>query len=156
MKTVIIGLGNPIRRDDGVGIMVARAIARLIDNPEIDITEVYAGGMRLMEAMVGYDRALVIDAMVTGRQRPGEFCKMNHHDLVCTNNLFCSHDGSLESALDVGRLGGLSLPSEIIIWGIEALDVESYSEELTDNVARAVPEAARRIILDLKQMQGEK
>ncbi len=150
MKTVIIGLGNPLLTDDGVGIKVARAIASAIDSPVVDVTEVYAGGIRLMEAMVGYDRAVVIDAMVTGVRSPWELCRMTPQDIVSTRNLFCSHDGPLEAALEVGRLCGLNLPSEVVVWGIEALDVENYSEELTADVSRAVPDVARRIIEDLK------
>ncbi len=110
MKTVIIGLGNPLLTDDGVGIKVARAIASAIDSPVVDVTEVYAGGIRLMEAMVGYDRAVVIDAMVTGVRSPWELCRMTPQDIVSTRNLFCSHDGPLEAALEVGRLCGLNCP----------------------------------------------
>ncbi len=52
MKTLIIGLGNPILTDDGVGVKVAWKLEKIIDldaHPELEITEASAGGLRLME-----------------------------------------------------------------------------------------------------------
>jgi len=54
-KTLIIGLGNPILTDDGVGVKVARELEGQINleaHPELTITEASAGGLRLMECWV--------------------------------------------------------------------------------------------------------
>jgi hydrogenase maturation protease len=148
VKTIIIGLGNPILSDDSVGIKVARILQeRLKDG--IDIIEAYAGGMRLMDAMVGYDRAFIVDAMVTEDSMPGAIRSLCLSDLISTRNMLCAHDMNLATAIEMGKMLGLHLPSEIRIWGIEAADVETFSEELTEDVAKAVPAVIEKIMYEL-------
>lgn len=157
MKTVIIGLGNPILTDDSVGIKVSRAIREQLEHQgeteketdTIEVKEVYAGGIRLMDAMTGYDRACIVDAMVTGRCSPGEVSEFALDELCCTRNIGCTHDTNLSTALDFGRMLDMPLPSRIRIWGIEADDVTSFGEELTDKVERAVPVAVNAILGEL-------
>lgn len=149
-RTVVIGLGNPILSDDSVGIKVLRALKdRLTEKSEVDTKEVYAGGLRLMDELVGYERAIIIDAMVTGRALPGTVRSLPLSDLRETKNIVCSHDTNLSTALEMGRLLGLSLPGEVHIWGIEAEEVETFSEQLTEGVAKAVPAAVEKIMSDL-------
>ena len=144
-KTIIIGLGNPILSDDSVGIKVVRELEkRMVDSnlqtkhPELYFAEAYAGGLRLMDELVGYERAFIIDAMVTPDGRPGTIRCLSISDLICTRNLVCAHDTNLATALKMGKMLGLQLPSEIRIWGIEAKDVETFGEELTEDVEKAV------------------
>jgi len=164
MKTVIIGLGNPILSDDSVGIKVSREIRERLRNArpgasreeDMDIKEVYAGGIRLMDAMNGYDRACIIDAMVTGQSAPGDICRLSPDDLCGTRNMLCTHDTNLNTALDLGRMLRLPLPTDIRIWGIEAADVTTFSESLTDAVSTAVTVAVERILEDLNNApEGE-
>ncbi|HVP57885.1 MAG TPA: hydrogenase maturation protease [bacterium] len=155
MSTVIIGLGNPLRADDSVGLTVARLLRdRLQGKPGIDVTELWAGGLRLAEAMVGYDRAFVIDAMSSGSVPPGTVRRLALADLGSARNATCVHDTSFPTALELCRRAGASIPSHISFWGIEARDTESFSEVLSDDVARAVPEAAEAILRELIQPGG--
>ncbi|MBI5633955.1 MAG: hydrogenase maturation protease [Nitrospirae bacterium] len=157
MKTVIIGLGNPILTDDSVGMKVSRAIREHFNQQDettmtggtIDVKEVYAGGIRLMDAMTGYDRACIVDAMVTGRSDPGAVSEFGLDELCSTRNMVCTHDTNLSTAIELGRMLDLHLPSTIKIWGIEAGDVTSFSEELTYEVEQAVPVAVKAILDEL-------
>ncbi len=140
MGTVVIGIGNPVLTDDGIGLHVVRWIAeRLPDMPGIQIRELYSGGIRLMEAMAGFDRAVIVDAILTEGGRPGTVYSPAANDLFQTRNAHSTHDGSLATALELGRLAGLRLPGEIRIWAIEARDVTNFSERLTSDVERAIP-----------------
>ena len=68
MRTILIGLGNPILTDDGVGVKVAYEIERRLGEnvpANLTITEASVGGLRLMELMEGYDRAIIVDAIQT-------------------------------------------------------------------------------------------
>jgi hydrogenase maturation protease len=155
VSTIIVGLGNPVRADDGVGLTVARVLReRLRGTPGVEVTELWAGGLRLVEAMLGYDRAFVIDAMCSGTNPPGTVRKLALADLGSARNATCVHDTSLPTALELCRRVGAPIPSQISFWGIEARDTESFSEELSDDVARAVPEAAEAILQELKQPGG--
>ena len=85
MKTLVLGLGNPIVTDDAVGLRVAQALKPLLTHcPDIDISEDHWGGLRLMERMVGYNRAIIIDAICTG-SLPGTI----HHLMPWYNTKPC-------------------------------------------------------------------
>ncbi len=149
-KTVIIGLGNPILTDDGVGIKVARALRdELGSNSSIDIKELYAGGIRLLDAMTGYEKAVLVDAMVTGKRSPGTICSVSDSELGSARNIASTHDINFATALELGRMLGIRLPGDIKVFGIEAEEVERFGETLTDNVARAVPQVVRLITEDM-------
>ncbi len=151
MKTLIIGLGNPILRDDGVGIRAARAIsARIGIREDIEVVELSVGGMRLMEEMAGYDRVLLIDAVMTGKNAPGTVSRLDIEDLAMSLHTSSTHDTSLSCALEGGKRLGVKLPSEILIWGIEAHDVNTFGEEMTADTAAAVPRVVEKVLEELE------
>jgi hydrogenase maturation protease len=144
-STIIIGLGNPILSDDSVGIHAARRLRDVLENrKDIEVREVYAGGLRLLDVLSGYTRAIIIDAMQTGAA-PGTVRRFSLADLPRTRNLASSHDADLPTALGAGKALGMSLPEEIIIFGIEAAEVENFGEELTPAVARGLEEAIKQV-----------
>lgn len=149
-KIAVIGLGNPVLTDDSVGIKVARALAETIRNRDgVDFLEVAAGGLRLMDAMIGYQRVVIIDAMETGMLPAGTIRRLLPGDGVSTKNTASSRDASFAATIELGRRLGLRLPEEISIWGIEAADVDSFGVELTEDVARAVPWVVDEITREL-------
>lgn len=155
MKTVVIGVGNPVRRDDAAGLAVARRVReRLAGRSDVDVTELWAGGLRLVEAMVGYDRAVVVDAMSTGRHAPGTVCRLSLADLGSAHNLTCVHDASLPTGLEIFRQCQQPLPSDILVWGIEGADLGSLSEELSEPVQSAIAPAVEAILCELG-LEGE-
>ena len=157
MKTLVIGLGNPILTDDGVGVKVAYGVERALGDrlqEYVDVTEASAGGLRLMEAMIGYDRVVLIDALLrqNGNQ-PGNISRMTLNDLrriSPTQHSASAHDTTLVNALDAGRELGLSLPDEIIIFAIDVENVMDFSEEPTPDVASAIPKVTDAVLADLK------
>lgn len=149
METIVIGLGNPIRSDDGLGIRAVREIAKR--SSRFQTAEVYTAGIGLMEKMVGYQRAVIIDAMLSGKYPPGYICRLSLDEAFRYKGLLSSHDTPLSTALEIGRFLGLQLPSEIVIWAVEASDLDSYSEELTPEVARALPQVVELVLAELNQ-----
>ncbi len=151
MRTIVIGLGNPVRSDDGVGLAVARTLQeRLPDRSNVDVVELWAGGLRLVEAMVGYDRAVVVDAMATGQAPPGTLRHLGVLDLGRAKNLACVHDTSLPTALELWRLAEIPVPGQISVWGIEGQDLDTLGEDLTPRVSDAVELAANAILDELQ------
>lgn len=153
--TVIIGMGNPLLSDDGVGIAVAHAVAeRLRHTMGLTVTELHTGGIRLMESMAGFKRAVVVDAMLSGAA-PGTLLQFDPADFVTTKNTFSSHDTDFATAYDLGRMAGVLLPEQISFWGIEAREFDLFGERFTDEVAAAVPGAVDRIVAQLMAWEGE-
>ncbi|HBG07156.1 MAG: hypothetical protein A2075_08195 [Geobacteraceae bacterium GWC2_58_44] len=147
MRTIVVGLGNPILSDDSVGIKAAGMVKELVSGAaDIEVVEAYAGGLRLMEAIAGYDRAIIVDAMTRGGCAPGTLLRFRAGEGVGTRNLLCTHDSDLETSLSLGRELGLALPEEITLLGIEAEDVDSFSEQLTSLVRAALPAAVAEIL----------
>lgn len=157
MKTLIVGLGNPILTDDGVGAKVAYAIEEALAtqvNNGITITEASVGGLRLMEMMIGYDRAIVIDALTDRKDAGiGSIHRMTLEDLRSispTQHSASAHDTSLVTALEAGRLMGLHLPEEIIIYAIVVENIIDFCDEPTPDVAQAIPNATTAILRELR------
>ncbi len=150
MSTIVIGMGNAVRSDDGVGLRVAQELGCLVaGDPDVATAELHCGGMQLMEAMAGYDRAIVIDAMLDGAE-PGTVRIFDPEELPNTRTTNSTHDGSLQMALEFGRAIGLHVPGRIRIWAVEAGDVDTLCETLTPPVERAVPLVVRDVLRELR------
>jgi hydrogenase maturation protease len=157
MKTLVIGLGNPILGDDGIGWHVVDEVRRRLENgdckchsQEIEIDKVSLGGISLMERLVGADRAILVDAIQTPDGTPGSIYRLTLDDLP-TFNSNAVHDASLKTALDLGRSLDADLPSEIVIYGIEAVDLWDFSESLSPPVKASVIPAAQAILNALEE-----
>jgi hydrogenase maturation protease len=156
MKTLVVGLGNPILTDDGVGVRVAYEVEKRLP-PEAQsttfITEASVGGLRLMEMMIGYDRAIVVDALIgQNGGTSGKVQRLTLADLRAlspTQHSASAHDTTLITALDSGREMGLHLPQEIVIYAITVANVLDFSEEMTPEVAAVVPQVATAVLAEL-------
>ncbi len=157
MKTIIIGLGNPILTDDGVGVKVAHLLEQTIDldaHPDLTITEASVGGLRLMETLLGYDRVVLIDAYYLHQETttPGTIHHLTLDDLRSvspTQHSTSAHDTSLVTALDAADKMGYKIPREFIIYAIEVENILEFSETPTPAVAKAIPIVTEQIITEL-------
>lgn len=148
MKTLVIGLGNPILTDDGVGIYAARYVRQMLpDDDTVDVIEVSVGGLSIMEAMVGYQRAILIDAIWLPDTPVGEVMHFNAGALPETLNAASAHDVNLPTALRVGRALGANLPAleEIQVIAVQVQDVLTFAEYPTPQVAAAIPRVAATV-----------
>jgi hydrogenase maturation protease len=150
MRTIILGLGNPILGDDGVGWKVAEEVKKqLAPDFPFEIGCVSLGGISLMEHLIGYHRAILIDAF--GVDEPaGSIFVLDLADLPNYSAFHTTsvHDTSLQDAIELGKSMGAALPEHIMVVGIATKHVYDFGEELSPPVAEAVPQAAQ-IVLDL-------
>jgi hydrogenase maturation protease len=157
MKTLILGLGNPLLRDDAVGILVAERLKPLLaDRVDVEVDVDYWGGLRLMERMVGFERAIVIDAILSGAD-PGKIHVLAPGELP-TQRSTSAHDVNLLTALKLGRQAGAVLPANenISLIAIEAVDTIEFGEDLTPEVAAAIPEAIEAVLRLLEPADSHK
>jgi len=148
MKTLVIGLGNPLLRDDSVGLRVVQQLRPLLNSySDIEILEDYWGGLRLMERMVGFDRAIIIDAICTGAE-PGTIHLLSPDDIP-TQHSASAHDVNLPTALQLGRISGAHLPDNeaILLVGVEAADIRTFDDErLTPEVEAGISLAVEAVL----------
>ena len=149
MRTIIIGLGNPILGDDGVGWKVAEEILSTAHCPRSTVVETASlGGLSLMEQLEGCQRAILVDSMETGQSPVGSVRVFPLDELPnpSDSHSASAHDTSLLTALETGRRMGLDLPEKITVVAIEAATVHDFSEELSPAVAAAVPVAIQAVL----------
>jgi hydrogenase maturation protease len=149
MKTLILGLGNPILSDDGVGPRIAGELEGRVDG-DATVMETSLAGLNLLDLLVGYDRVIFIDAIKTGEGKPGRIYHLGLDDFKTTRHAVSTHDVNLATALELGKRLGLILPDKIDILAIEVADTGRFSEELTPGVAEAVPICVEMVLDELK------
>jgi hydrogenase maturation protease len=144
--TLVIGLGNPILGDDGVGWRVAEAVRALKPGVEVDCLAL--GGLSLMERLIGYKRVIIVDALQTREGQVGDVTVLPLQALpdYSAGHTTAAHDTSLQTALRLGRSMGAELPEEIVVVGVEARRVYEFSDELSPAVAAAIPEATQAVL----------
>ncbi len=156
MKTLVVGLGNPILGDDGVGWRVAEQVQAL--RPSLEVDYLCVGGLSLMERLIDYDQAIIIDAMQTDHGRVGTVTCFPLAALpdLSAGHTTAVHDTSLQTALRLGRQMGVKLPDEITIVAIEAKRVVNFSDHLSTAVAAAIPAAVTAVFTEIERWQGHR
>ncbi len=145
-KSILIGLGNPIASDDAIGVIVAKRLAERL--PDFDFEVGSTGGFDLVDRILGYKRAVVIDAMITGRFRVGVVRRV---DLSCCDCLLSisSHGIGIEQAIEFARRVGASIPDEIIIYGIEIGDPKPFGDGISKELVGCIDSIVNEIASDL-------
>jgi hydrogenase maturation protease len=151
MKTLVIGLGNPILGDDGVGWRVVEEIARkTADRSDVEVDTASLGGLSLMERLTGYEHVILVDSFFSAKKPVGTVSRFLLTELpdLSSGHTTAVHDTSLRNALNVGRSMNISLPrdEDVHIVAIEAENVYDFSESLSAPVEAAVPLAVEAVL----------
>ena len=153
IKTLIVGLGNPILTDDGIGPRVAQELQKRLDPLEATIVESSLGGLSMLDLMIGYDRAIIIDAIKTDGGEAGQIYRLDTTALDITRHSSSIHEVNLSTALELGKKLGMPVPREICIFAIEAADTDTFSENCTGAIEFAIPRCTELVIGELKKEQ---
>ena len=149
MKTLILGLGNPILSDDSVGFRVTQGLKAEFSRPGLTLMESSASGLGLLDLITGYDKVIFIDAIQTEARQAGKIYRLNTGNLGGTCHLASSHDINLATILELGKKLGIALPQQIIVFAIEAVDVNTFSEKCTPEVEQVIPLAVSMVANEL-------
>lgn len=149
---LVIGLGNPILGDDGVGwhvvAEVERRLAAQSEPPPVITERLAVGGLTLMERLVGAGRVILVDSIVTSERVPGRVRADCLAGLAGrpAGHLDSGHDASLSGALDAAAALGADLPGEVLVVTVEIEPCDTFADVLSPPVATAVPEAADVVV----------
>jgi hydrogenase maturation protease len=149
MKTLVLGIGNPILSDDGAGIKVAHEVANQLNSPQVTVAETSGAGLSLLDSIVGYDKVIIIDAIQTKKGQAGQIYRMGPEDFSLTKRFSSPHQVNLATALELGKMLNLAMPQEITIFAVGAKDTTSFSEKCTPEVEKAIPEVVKMVLEDL-------
>ena len=151
MKTIVLGVGNQILGDDGVGIHIVNELKKQIHNPNITIDEAVTGGMNLLDLLLGYDKAIIVDAVKTENGVNGEVKRIPLGNFSTMHS--CNpHDVSLIEAIEMAKkMGETRIPPEIVIIGVMMKQIPcEFGEQLGKNIAAAVPKAVEMALNEIK------
>jgi hydrogenase maturation protease len=149
LKTLVLGLGNSILTDDRVGLAVAEEVSRRLDTADVTVQQASTGGLGLLELVLGYDKIIIVDAIQTKNSDPGRIHRLSPDQFSGNLRSLSAHDVSLATTLELARRLGKDIPKEIVIFAVEAGDVDSFGENLTPGVAAAVPAVVELVLQEL-------
>lgn len=141
--TIVIGVGDRFRRDDGAGPAVVEALrGRMPDG----VVPAVTGGepARLIELWAGADLAIVVDAVRAEPSRPGRLHEIGPDAAPRSGGAASSHALGLGEAVALGRAVE-RMPETLRVLAVEGAEF-GWGCELTPPVAAAVEEAAERIL----------
>ena len=152
MKTLVVGIGNPILGDDGVGFHVARELASEIKDENVDVKYTSIDGLNLLELVVGYDKVIIVDAIMTQDGEAGEIYMLRPENIGRTMQYTTSpHNVNLATAIEIGqRYLTEQMPGEVVIFAVGIQGVTEFTEEMTKKVKQAVPEVAKLILEEIQ------
>jgi hydrogenase maturation protease len=153
MRTLVLGLGNPILSDDGVGIRVVHEVASQINSSQVTVTETSGAGLSLLDSIAGYDRVIIIDAIQTKDGNVGQIYRLGLQDFAVTRYFSSPHQLNLATTLELGKMLGLPMPQRVTIFAVEANDVCTFSEKCTPEVEHVIPEVVKVVREELDERE---
>ena len=145
MNILVLGLGNILLSDEGVGVRAAEALMARRHLPEgVDIVDGGTSGMDLLETMMGRDMIVVVDAISATGRDPGDIIRLDGEELdQFFRQRMSPHQIGLSDVLATLKLMG-SAPAELVLFGIVPNNME-LGMELTSPVAAARDRVVRAI-----------
>ncbi len=140
---LILGLGNTIRGDDGIGIYLTKFLEKkLINLADVITTEEM--GFSLLDFLSPYEKAIIIDSIFTGKNDTGEIYVFKEKDLN-PKQIKSNHYIGLPEIYKLAKKLKIPFPKEILIIGISVEDPYTIKPELSENLKKKIPEIVIKI-----------
>lgn len=151
MKTLVLGIGNTLLGDDGVGVHVAQVLAEKITDENIDVMDTAIDGLNLLDVIRNYERMIVIDAILDEEAEMGTVFRLSM-DTIPPPSLSgaASHNLNLATTLNIGnKIFPGEIPGEVVIFAVVSQNVDYVTEEMTGEVQQAVPKIVDLVMNEL-------
>lgn len=157
MRVLVLGLGNEIIADDAIGVLAVRRFREdwcqahegetagdSVGHVAVDAVETSVSGVALLEYFMGHDRAVVIDAVMTGKAPPGSIIELRPEDLggVVAPS---PHYAGLPELTALARELEIEFPLEVKILAVEVQDPHTIGGAMTPAVRDALPDVVDRV-----------
>ncbi len=154
-KIVVLGVGNVLLKDEGVGVAVVEEIGKRYSFPDhVDVVDGGTQGLWLLATLQTTDHLIVVDAVLGGKE-PGTIYRLEKDDLPTGLRVKMSaHDSDLVEALNLCKLTENG-PETVVVVGIEPADIEPFGLELTPPVAAKTEELISRVLEELRLLGVE-
>jgi hydrogenase maturation protease len=130
-KILILGLGNDILTDDGIGPRLIKDLSKMIQNDEIDFKTCSCGGLEILEYIRGYRQVVFIDAIHTDNGKPGDIYHFQPSDFHETSHLSSLHDINFLTAIRLASDLDFDITDDMHIIAVKIIEDREFSEEFT-------------------------
>lgn len=148
MKTLILGMGNTLLSDDGIGIITKRYLEKRLGNKDnnIDFCETSWGGFRIIDLLRGYNHAIIVDSIKTASKPLGYIHYLQPTDLLPSLRLNSYHDINFITALRLAEELGSKIPSTIDIYAVEIVNNNTIREAINPSLWNSIFNCSKTII----------
>ncbi|MGC8990348.1 MAG: hydrogenase maturation protease [Verrucomicrobiia bacterium] len=151
-QVLLLGLGNDILRDDSIGLRVARSLAHdFAGHSAVDVRETTEMGIALLDFLVGYTHAIIVDSIVTGLVPAGTVHLLDI-DSIKRLTVHTPHFLGVGETVALGHHLGLPMPTNIRVMAVEVEDPYTLGEALTEPLNAAFPRILEQVRAELSKM----
>ena len=150
---LILGLGNDILMDDGIGPKLCWEFKkRISDSKNINFETAAIGGLELLELIRDYNKVIIIDAIKTKGGVPGDVYYLTPSSFKETSNISNLHDISFLTALELAKKLKINIPSEIHIIAIEIIQDLIFGNDFTEPLQARYEEIKEKVYVMVKEL----
>jgi hydrogenase maturation protease len=140
---LVLGLGNDILGDDGVGLLAARELKKQIENLPLDVSETALAGFELLDMLQGYEKVLILDAVVTKKHQPGTVLELSAEQFKHATAV-SPHYGGLPEVLKLAEKLQIEFPTDIRILAVEIEPPYQLREGLSSVIQSSISNLIQR------------
>ena len=155
-KITVIGCGQILVGDDGLGVRVVEELQRMKLPENVEVIDAGVGGLAILSLIENSDKTIIVDAVHTGKEESGFIYHFTDKELPPPNMFMLSaHDLNLVDTIHIGRemekLGEQKMPSDIAIIGVEINPPKlEFTTEMSPEIESAIPEVVRMVLDEIK------
>jgi hydrogenase maturation protease len=147
-RTLILGIGNLLMGDEGVGVHVVRHMEDMPLPPGVQLLDGGTGSLSLLEPLERADRVILVDATIDG-SAPGTVRRLRPRFSADYPRTLAAHDIGLKDLLDVFHL--LGRRPDVTLFAVSIAPLQGMCIELSDSIARGVAEIAQRVLAEARR-----
>ena len=144
-KILILGIGNEILKDDGIGPKLIKDLQKESFPKRICFKSSSMGGLEILEMIREFHTVLILDAIKTKEGKPGDVYYFNPSDFHETMHLSNLHDVNFITAIELAKKIKLSIPETIHIIAIEIVEDLEFGHSLSPELEEKYPEILERV-----------
>jgi hydrogenase maturation protease len=145
-KTLVLGIGNDILTDDGIGPKLCDFLKEEFYDKPIEFEKLNVGGLEILEFIQGYETVIFLDAIKTVDGQIGEVYLYTPNDFRETLHLSNLHDTNFITALELGRSLDFKIPKNMYIIAVEIKEDMVFSEYFTEELAIRYKEIKQKVV----------
>lgn len=146
---IVVGIGNVLMSDEGIGVHIARRLTETKERyPQVDFLDAGAAGLSLLHLIANRKKAIIIDCTKMGEE-PGTMRRFGLDDIKSIKTLsgLSLHEADISRIVTLAKFLG-QLPKEVVFFGIEpeSLDPgQNLSKTLSDKIDSYITEICKEL-----------